>query len=289
MGRFWKNLFLFLAFVVLFYGGLWGCYAYKMRNYSFALPVERTVLVIGDSQTQAAVDDGLLANVANVSQAHDNYYTMLQRLRLYVDANPQIDTVLVALTPHTTACDKDDFFDNFGYVTEVTKLYLPYLSLSDWYFLFHEDAPDVMSALVTPVAFYWDVSESYIRLMGCFDVVDYSHLQEDIAEGASRLTGWRQEQSERHRGNDITLSNLRAIIEYCRLKHITIIGLNTPVYQSRQYMDVEAFERLMSGPFSDVELWDYMDAEIPDSCRRDVNHLNRSGATWFSEVLKARL
>ena len=287
MKRFLRYILYFCLLFCSVYGVIIGRYIFKMRSYSFALPQNKTILVIGDSQTQAAIDDSLVVNMANVSQAHDNYFTMLLRMKLYLEANQHIDTVVLGVTPHTTAYFKDDFFTNYGYIDYVTKYYIPFMSFQDWYVVLRSDMSDVFSSLFTPIRFYLNVDKSYVNDMGHFEVADYSHLQEDLAEGATRLTGGDiNAKVELH--NQLTLHYLHAIVDYCKENNIKLIGLNTPVYNSRQYMRVDDFYRLMLSEFTDMELGDYMDAEIPDDYRRDVNHLNRKCANWMSEEINKR-
>lgn len=287
MKKFVSRILLFLLIFCSVYGVILGRYIYKMHSFSFELPKNKTTLVIGDSQTQAAIDDNRLSNMANVSQAHDNYFTMLRRMKLYIEANEQIDTVIIGLTPHTTAYFKDEFFTNYGYIDYVTKYYMPYMSFSEWWVIITNDISDVVSSLFTPIKFYLNVNRSYIYDMGHFEVADYSHLQEDIKEGATRLTGG-DVNSKTELSNQLTIHYLHEIVDYCRDNNIKLIGLNTPVYNSRKYMRVDAFYALMNKEFQDVELWDYMDVDIPDEYRRDVNHLNRQGAEWMSEEIKEK-
>lgn len=258
----------------------------RMNNYSFELPKNKTVLVIGDSQTQADIDDSICSMIHNVSLAHDGYLTMYKRLKLFVEANPQIDKVVVALTPHTVSPVKDEFYHNFGYVEETTKHYLPYFGLAEWWELLKNDPADVVSALCTPISYYLHPAENRIREMGYFEVAEYSHLEQDIKDGAVRLV---PDSIEIDYGNAITLRYLRKIVDYCKEKDLKLIGINTPVYHGERYFDMDNYNSLLKEQFGDVEVWDYMNMSIPDSCYRDVNHLNCDGATMFSHVLMNRL
>lgn len=286
MKRFLTYILCFALLLLAFYGILWGHYVIGMNKYSFELPKSKTILLLGDSQTQADIDDSICSMVHNVSLAHDGYLTMYKRLQLYVEANPQIDTIMLSLTPHTVSPVKDDFYHNFGYVEETTKHYLPYFSASEWWVLLKNDAADVFSALCTPFKYYMHPSENNIKQMGYFEVADYSHLKQDIEDGAVRLI---PDSVEVDYGNDITLDYLHKIVDYCNAKALTLIGINTPVYHGEKYFDMNNYKALLASEFRDVEVWDYMNMDIDDDCRRDVNHLNRKGATMFSNELLKRL
>lgn len=287
MKRFLLRILAFASMLLSFYGIVLGYYIWQMHTFSFVVPHGKHILVIGDSQTQAAVDDEMLPQIKNISQSHDNYFTQYRRLQLYLDANPQIDTVLIALTPHTVAVWTDYFFGDFGYIDYAVKYYMPFFSLAEWWQFFHHDCTDVVSSLFTPVKFYLCADSSYIEQMGRFSVVSESHLQQDVASGALRLR--RHEEFVGPRNNKVTLASLRHIADLCSERGIKLIGINTPVYHADEYLDTANFRKVLTTDFPDIELWDYMRADIPDSLRRDVNHLNRAGANWMAEELKKRI
>ena len=286
MKLFVKNLFCFFIVLFVFYFILWTQYVWRMGDYSFGLPKKKTVIVVGDSQTQADVNDTICYNVQNISLAHDGYFSMYKRIQLYVEANPQVNTIVLAMTPHTMSPVKDEFYHNFGYVEETTKHYLPYFTLEDWWLLVSNDHADVLSALVTPLKFYLTPSQKRIKEMGYYESADYSHLKEDIKSGAVRLV---PDSCETDYGNEITLKYLHKIVNYCKEKNLRLIGVNTPVLHGEKYFDMENYRRLISTDFKDLEVWDDMGMEFPDSCRRDVNHLNKWGAEIYSQILKTRL
>lgn len=286
MKRFLLYTFCFVILLISFYGILLGRYCYVLSQQSFEIPKEKNILIIGDSQTQACIDDNIVSNAKNISLAHDGYFTMYKRLQLFADANPQIDTVILALSPHTVSPVKDEFYHNFGYVEQTTKSYLPYLKCEEWMLLLQNDPADVFSALCTPISYYLHPTNDNIKQLGFFEVADYSHLEEDIKEGATRLI---PDSMKVDYGNEITLKYLHKIVDYCDTRKIKIIGISTPVLDGEKYFDMDNYSRIISSEFKDVEIWDYMSMEFPDSCRRDVNHLNKWGAKIFSEGLKKRL
>lgn len=286
MKIFVKKLFCFIFLLLSLYVITWGQYTCRVSQYTFELPKNKTVLVIGDSQTQADINDTICSSVQNISLAHDGYFSMYKRMQLYIEANPQINTVILAMTPHTMSPVKDDFYHNFGYVEETTKHYLPYFSLEDWWVLLKNDPADLLSALVTPLKFYLTPSQERIKEMGFYEAADYSHLKEDIESGVVRLV---PDSVEVNYGNDITIEYLHKIVDFCKEKNFRLIGINTPVLHGEKYFDMENYRILVSNDFKDVEMWDDMDMEFPDSCRRDVNHLNKCGAFIYSNIIKHRL
>lgn len=72
-------------------------------------------------------------------------------------------------------------------------------------------------------------------------------------------------------------------------KNIRLIFLNTPIYNAEKYLDTSYFYKVLNEKFPDIELWDYMKLDIPDSHREDINHLNEQGARVFSLIIAKRL
>lgn len=286
MKKFIIYLLLFIVVLVSLYFLLLVQYSIRIQQYSFEIPDNKTILVVGDSQTQADINDTICGNVLNVSLAHDGYFSMYKRIQLYVEANSQVNTIVLAMTPHTMSPVKDEFYHNFGYVDETTRHYLPYFGLKEWWLLLRNDPGDLVSALVTPFKFYLSPSQERIKEMGYYESADYSHLKEDIESGAGRLV---PDTTEVNYGNDITIKYLHKIVEYCKEKNLRLIGVNTPVLHGEKYFDMENYRKLISTDFKDIEIWDDMDMEFPDSCRRDVNHLNKWGAEIYSIIINGRL
>ena len=283
MKKYLQILACFFLLLVVVYGVTYGRFLYKMNSYALAIPKEKTVLLIGESQSQAAVDDSKISNLYNSSQAQDRYMSMFCRMRALIEANPHIDTVIISLTPHSINRGKDDFWTNGGYLRQNVQTYGAILGLQEWSLMFRHAPESTLAEIVTPLMYYWKVNESYIKQYGSFSVADYCALQANIDEGATSLKVLPDY------GNRITLQYLDKMIRLCESKGIKVIGLNTPVYQAWKYEEPKYFYDYLSQTYPNLELWDYLDADIPDDFRRDINHLNRKGAEWFTKLIRERL
>lgn len=140
-----------------------------------------------------------------------------------------------------------------------------------------------MAEIVTPLRYYWEVDETYISKYGSFSVADYCALQANIDEGGTSL------KVDPSYGNRLTLEYLDKMIKLCEERNIKVIALNTPVYLAWKYEEPQYYYDYLSQKYPDLELWDYLDADIPDDYRRDINHLNKKGAEWFTAIVKERL
>ena len=283
MRQFLLSILSFSLLLVAFYGFIYGRFLYKMSTYSLKLPEEKTVVLIGESQSQAAVDDGKIANLYNLSQAQERYMTTYCRLQAVLEQNPQVDTVLLSLTPHSINRGKDDFWTNGGYLRLVVQSYGALLGWREWWLLLTHAPEAALAEIVTPLEHYWQVDSSYVRKYGYFDAADYCALEANIAEGGTSL------KVDPSFGNETTLEYLDKIVRLCADKHVALIGLNTPVYDAWEYEEPQYYYDFLQNTYPDLEIWDYLDADIPDDYRRDINHLNRKGSEWMTEEVKKRL
>ena len=283
MKRFLKTLACFSLLLLAVYGLTYGRFLYKMNSYSLEIPKEKTVLLIGESQSQAAVDDGKIQNLYNSSQAQDRYLSMYCRLKALIDVNSQIDTVIVSLTPHSINRGKDDFWTMGGYIRQNVQTYGALLGPEEWMLMFRHAPELTLAEIVTPLRYYWEVDETYISKYGSFSVADHCALQANIDEGGTSL------KVDPSYGNRLTLEYLDKMIKLCEERDIKVIALNTPVYQAWKYEEPQYYYDYLSQKYPDLELWDYLDADIPDDYRRDINHLNKKGAEWFTKEIIDRL
>lgn len=282
MRRFILNIFIFGLILATFYGVIYGRFLFMMNSYSLRLPKEKTILLIGESQSQAAVDDSKIENLYNLSQSQERYMTTYCRLKAVLEQNPQIDTVILSLTPHSINRGKDDFWENGGYLRQIVQWYGALLGWREWRLMLRHAPETTLAEIVTPLQHYLKVNESYTHQIGYYEAADYCALEANIAEGGSSL------KVDPSFGNAVTLEYLDKIVCLCADKRIKLIGLNTPVYHAWEYEEPQYFYDYIATHYPDLELWDYLDADIPDDYRRDINHLNKKGAEWFTELIKNR-
>ena len=283
MKLFLKTLACFSLLLLAVYGLTYGRFLYKMNSYSLEIPKEKTVLLIGESQSQAAVDDSKIQNLYNSSQAQDRYLSMYCRLKALLDVNSQLDTVIISLTPHSINRGKDNFWTIGGYIRQNVQTYGALLGPEEWMLMLRHAPELTLAEIVTPLRYYWEVEETYISKYGSFSVADHCALQANIDEGGTSL------KLDPSYGNRLTLEYLDKMIKLCEERNIKVIALNTPVYQAWKYEEPQYYYDYLSQTYPDLELWDYLDADISDDYRRDINHLNKKGAEWFTAIIKERL
>ncbi|MDR0427925.1 MAG: hypothetical protein LBH12_04905, partial [Dysgonamonadaceae bacterium] len=81
---------------------------------------------------------------------------------------------------------------------------------------------------------------------------------------------------------------LLKIAELCKSRDVELILLNVPMYKPEVYGDNELANDFHDAYLSDVKYMDYSAFTLPDSCYRDIGHLNYRGARIFSQYLQER-
>ncbi len=256
----------------------------------FELPKDTTVVFIGDSHIEIGIDEKFIPGSINFAKSAEPFLDMYPRLKKLLEANPQISTVFVDVTPHNLRKDKD------GNIHSEDMRYLLRQNLR-FYSL------DEM-ALIPPktylgAIFNYRVSGSSMKSLifknpqkifenlGCHFESNKRGLEADIKYGHARKRLGFSNNSPY--GNEVQLKYLRKIVEYVRARNVRIIFLNTPIYHPYEFFDIPYYEVTLKANFSDVEIWDYANFPIPDECRQDVNHLNKWGAEIFSKELARRM
>lgn len=257
--------------IVVIIGMHWRYYCTKLSNLDFTISDSIDTVLVGNSCIECAIDDALLPGVLNWAQSGNRPGVTYFKLRKLFEANRQIRYVFCSFGPHVyNEKDKNKFP---GGLLQI----LPFMSIRE------------IISLRFPLSVYSGLIPELMRAVrsqhypvglagyGAYLNLDRLKLDEDI-----RL---REHQPIK------TFSDLspyyQRMVELCQQHGVTLIFLQTPVYQrSRYYGDVS----WLKGKFlPTVEYWDFGDFVLPRECYGDVLHLNRQGALLFTPLFGQKL
>lgn len=284
--RFFRNLLLFFGFFCIAAFCVPAVAVWKMRTHTFTLPENTEILFLGDSHIAQGVDDSIIPNAFNSSVSADTYLTGFLRLELLLRDNPNIHTVILGVSPYSLSKGADETMFRPSLISMKVPYYLPYFGREEWKLYLSRDAKNFLrSVFLTPSEYLRSSklsNKKYFKKLGKFNPRPYQSLDKAIAgtKTLEKPASW---------GNSAELDYLEKICILCREKNIRLIFLNTPIYNAKKYLDTDNFYRLHKEHFPEIELWDYMNLEIPDAHREDINHLNEQGAREFSKLLITRL
>jgi hypothetical protein len=265
-----------------------------MSKISFQLPQEKTILILGDSSTECAIDDTIFPVSANLSQAATPYMYSFVKLRKFIEVNDQIDTVILSFHYGSLLKGIDDIwlFGDEIFSSHFTKYF--YLFGKEEYLAFLGKPIFYLSVLRLPIRnistifkIFKNRNVSYKNInIGGYANLKNNNLKEDIlARSNERIEIKSNEDIRRINISLFQLKYLQKIAQLCKEKEIELILMSTPVYDPEKYGFAEELLDYHHTYMKEIKYLNCMNFSIPDSGYGDINHLNNKGAEIFSRHL----
>ncbi|MEG2317441.1 MAG: hypothetical protein RSB85_01250 [Rikenellaceae bacterium] len=251
------------------------------RPNTFKLDKSKTILVVGSSTTQCAINDTIISKAYNVSFSDEHYKESYAKIKLFLRDNPQIDTVLMGYNFTNSQND----IDGTLYQNDKNGTY-HHFNMYNSIFGFNEicssvkDNPNFIFALVAPRSLEIILSGRSYNRFGAYEYSGRDKLQKDIK---IRETKVPDTSSIRDHYQLIYFDKIKKL---CKEKDVKLILITTPIYQAYKYIDTAQLNKYYKEHFSDVEWLDYKDFPLADSCYSDIVHLHNKGTIIFSEYLR---
>lgn len=244
----------------------------------------KNILVLGDSHSKYAVNDSILFKSVNFSQDADSYFYSYYKLKYFLEANPQIDSVLVSFSRHNLhkSIEKRWLLSPEHLATRI-ELYLPLLEWSDFWFLVRQMPGQTLSGFFTQINSPLILASKGSRAFGGFDSLKQNNLKEELK--ALRL-GEFGEEYRSFEVSDLESSYLERIIGYCESKNVKLMLLGTPIHKSL-HEHCQALSDYQKSHYSNVPFLDFRTLEMKDDCFSDLVHLSPKGSVYFSKFLQA--
>ncbi len=253
---------------------------------------QKTVLALGDSNMECAINDQIYSNAINKASSSDSYFYSFLKLRDLVDRSEKPDTLLLAFAPH-------NIFDN-GWLSDSKhigtkmKVYYPLMNSSDFDFLFQTNSHGVIASF--PAMISGAVSNSIKYLSGkeiSSNFGSYLSLDRNILDKVRELL--KQDKPlpffEMPESFDISCGEelfLKKIIDLCNENQIELFLINTPKREellNYPKYGVQEFYKYYDKNLSGVDFLDCSKLELPEEDFGDFVHLNTKGSTAFSKIL----
>lgn len=291
MKKFALSLFVFVVSVGFLIACELALSAYVLKKSTLYIPINKTVLVLGDSNAQNAFNDSVLTNYFNVSSLATSYLYSYAKLNQILEKNSQIDTVILAFSPHNVfQTIEHKWLLNPKNFNRNIPFYFSIMGYQE-YIVFLENNPSVFfQALPTLVNVSFknilkglmnkDIDLNY----GSFGATDSCVV--DKAELHMRAM-YRSKQNTVL--SKIELSYIRKISDLCVQRRVKLILFNTP--KTKIHLEIthqlqKPFYDCYANQFSDIEFIDMVGCEIPATGFHDTYHLNKKGALQFSTYLR---
>lgn len=258
----------------------------EFDNYKLSPDVNK--LAIGDSHIRSSVNDSLLNNTKNVGLTCESFIYTFYKLKTLLKNNPKIDTVLLGASYHNFSV----FYDDWTYSHAILFRYFYTLPLKAKY--------ELLKKINFAKFIYYSVQNGTISLfsepgknewLGAYENGRTNKVitEQSINKGI-RIQYYRNEKETGF--SNINIRYFLEIVNLCREKNITLIILNTPIYD--KYKDKipmkfrDKYYSLIKDNHLNLIEFDGLSLE-PGDFYPDGEHVTESGALLVTNYLKKYL
>lgn len=246
--------------------------------------LDKSNIIIGDSNTRWGINDSILSNYQNYSTGGETYLFAYTKLKM-LDRDNRIDTLLLSFNPHNLINNQwyDDskmtslqnrmpyFFSNF--TIEDHSMLLKKMPKNYFFSLIKIGKPNLEKLL------YLNREDKMFKF-GSFSPVKSRNTNDTIFS-----------KNQIAEVNETELLYLKKIKQECKLKNIKLIFIQTPKNKlTRRYVnyDFKEFYKVYQQELGDIDFLDFSKMNIRQDYFWDIYHLNDRGADYFTTFLKER-
>lgn len=252
---------------------------------------EKTILILGDSNAECAVNDSIFNQSINFSSSSDSYFYSYLKLKKLTKDNENIDTLFLSFSPHNIF--DNGWLSNGSQIYSRFKIYYPLMNFKDVLFLLKVNPKQLIKSTPSISKHFFinivDFMKGKPLLPGEYQALNTNILKEVQAKlkNDEELPFFKIPKTFDVSIDEITYLN--KIIAYCNEKKIKLFFVNFPkrkeLLKYAKY-GVKQFNTYYDLNYSKIDYLDFSSFSMPDSCYGDFVHLNISGSTFFSTYLK---
>jgi hypothetical protein len=269
---------------------------YIVSKASFKLHPDKHILLLGASRGACGFDDELYSSVEVVAEGAEMAVYSYCKARKFLEANSHIDTIFLSFQYGSFTQQTDDVLFSETYLSKISH-YLTLMQKDEYKLFYNKQRELLLKAILQSfihnnyhcVAKYLQHNLTYRDMqIGRREKSDYSNLQKEI------------EMINQHGSDDYTISDpplseiqisyLNKINALCKERNVALVLISIPMYKPEIYdFPKEKLHSLYNNYFEEIPFADYSFLSFPDSCYRDIGHLNNNGARLFTEYLLQNL
>ncbi|MDD5014565.1 MAG: hypothetical protein PHW73_05620 [Atribacterota bacterium] len=287
-----KFIFKVFVFIIIFisllisYNILFYLYNSNMEN-CYLIDKSKDILILGDSNTECAINDSIVSKSVNLSQSADAYFYSFIKLRKFLKINPNIETVILGINEKSLY--NHELFKSNEYIRSKYNSYFRLMNLNDFRVLL--EAGGIKAFINLAEASFYNFSRALTIQESDYkdmNIGGYLYLIRD------KLDETIERYKKENKQNNINIEYSKNQIEYllkivslCKEYKVKLILLSTPTYMyctnENDFYKLNQFLKKNMG--DDIDYWDYSSYSLPDFCYGDIDHLNYKGTEVFSKKL----
>jgi len=286
LNRFTGRVVFFAFTIIVFIIVLYFFARVKLRE-CISIDEEVTVLVCGDSHTQVSIDDSLLQSSLNISHSAQAYCYTYSVLRLLLQENAHIDTIILGYSFHSLSAN---FLHKDQYLLQSN--YLMIVDISHQYDIIKSNGIDMLALIVNRSYQYIIKRHNHDHIqtrpfIGKYcAIVEQNLTHEEMNAAIARHFHY----TNNNFGNVQEIEQLEYLLKIdklCKEYSVSLFLINCPVrdeyYQAIPKQNLDKYYSTAS--LLNATLLDYHNYPMPDSCFADNHHLNITGASVFTLLL----
>ncbi|PCJ55380.1 MAG: hypothetical protein COA79_20870 [Planctomycetota bacterium] len=269
---------LLIAFVI---------YREKNRT-SLIIPLDKTILLIGDSHPACSVNDSILKNTFNLSKGGTTYFETYLKLKRVLETNKNINTVILGYSYGDLSKYRDKWIKD---PAKAKKLFTSWLYLFDLQLFLSYLYENPSGTLINfPKSIRYGMNsmlhsrpkENKISEFGGYHKLNGSKLR--IAKEKFLI----RDKSFDLKVSEFQLKYLIKIYKLVLAKNKKLILLNTPIHPiaEKDHAPLKPFYfSVVKDKLPKAALINHSNMYLPEEYFSDLDHLNFKGAKFYSEWL----
>jgi len=245
-------------------------------------------IYIGDSHIQCSVNDSLISGSKNLGHTSESYYFSYYKLKLLLDANPNIKKIYLGFSYHSLSDYYDDFITG-NYSGSISPDYFFILPVSEQINFLTRDAknfPSYIKSILKSGIENLSGKNKYTytgRYLNRFNESSASQFSMD-----KRLIFQYYKDNKLNEFSEINLRYLDEIIALCKRNNIELILFNTPLHPYyRSKLPPEYINKYRSiTETNDLKVIDLSSLSLEDDCYiPDGDHVSEKGSLLVTKEL----
>ncbi len=276
-----------LLFGLLFFSVFYFSFFYFNHYYRLDLAEDIETVVLGNSHPQCAINDELLTKTKNLSRAGEPIYYVLPKLQHLIQNNHHVKQVILELSDKEFQSALSRWMWSPMVIEHCTKAYWAFWPMSYHVGFIQKRGIDYFNYLMAAERKYLlamtQRSEPFFEflLWGGYKPSDERMKKEKWEESQQPISEKCDSLLIPVDANYIAFQEL---MELCNQKKIKLSLIRCPVHESLHDCFEKDYFRLVSQKMN-LDVLDFRNLFLPDSCFRDAEHLNSIGATLFTHKL----
>ncbi len=270
-----------LIATAIFAGIVAGFWLVNRWGSRWTISPDKQIVLLGHSHAERAWDDTVIPGMANFAESGESYFYTYPKGRRLIDRNRGIEIVLIEFSNSQVIAEIDEWVRADDHISYRLPVYAPVMDWPSLRLLFDLNSEAVIGTL--PLV----SKNNAVMLMRGLDyipVIGGFHPLDETIDSAALASAATAPARKREGMATFGLDYLDRLVAHARSKRVEVMFVRTPVHRhAPELADEELFQSVRKARYGDVEFLDFGRFPLADTDFADTGHLNRSGATKFSE------